>query len=208
MLGTMIGVGGGVWNIYDSNKKEKKEQEINAMIQKMVEDDNNLQEDVRSELSKFEILDHTEKHKYMEALFVIAKGWGASVLSFGPLDAKNLVLECLSPVVTRFTGIEFKPILEAVAKNAPILIAQGTKEVADAQLRATVETASKELGHPRANIVGEITTGLGVISCVWDAYQISQAWEGSKEGAQTKLGIALRRIASQLENQMLNRSGG
>jgi len=191
-IGFVTGIAGGVWNILGSNEKEKKEQEIKAMIQKVIEDDNNLQEDVRTEMNKFEMLDHTQKYIWGEALLAVAKGWGAITLNYGPIVAGDLLLGCLSPDAMLYCSeIEMcKPLIEAAAKTTPSLFGtRGTKAESD-------------------KLVGGITLGLGVISCAWDTYQISIALDGSKEGAKTKLGIALRRIASQLEKQMLNRSGG
>ena len=53
--------------------------------------------------------------------------------------------------------------------------------------------------------VANVVAGLGIISCVWDGYQITQAWEGSRMGAETKLGEALRRI---VEDDSKIREGG
>ena len=48
--------------------------------------------------------------------------------------------------------------------------------------------------------IGSITVGIGVVSCVWDGYQISKALDGSMDGATTKLGEALRRIVREEYN--------
>ena len=47
------------------------------------------------------------------------------------------------------------------------------------------------------NWVGGINAGLQVISCAFDVYQFSQAWEGSNKGATTALAEKLRRIVKE-----------
>jgi len=83
--------------------------------------------------------------------------------------------------------------------------AQLRQLLSSAQL-SSAQTAGQTAGEKWAGSA-EIGIGIGVISCVWDTFQISEAWDGSKKGAQTDLGIALRSIASQREDQKLNRSG-
>ena len=81
--------------------------------------------------------------------------------------------------------------------NEPL---KAAAEVAKKAAAEVVEEVAAEVAKEAArinNIVGSVTVGLGAISCAWDGYQIYDAWEGSKEGAKTALGEALRRIVNE-----------
>lgn len=69
---------------------------------------------------------------------------------------------------------------------------EGAAALADDAAKAIAAETAK-----MAKIVGGITIGLGAISCIWDVCQIAGAWQGTT--TKTKLGEALKRIASQLE---------
>ena len=252
-LGAVVGVGGGVWNFLGSQKKDKMEQAILKQITDIVEEDKLVQEEVRTQMARFQILDDTQRNAAGEQIMAIIRGWGGVALNFGPDAALNVLLICLVPLSTFFTGIPVvMAALGAIGQGGQAVVQSITKEVADDVLRAAVEKAGKTLPNnwtrkyivdnalgelskrggktyvsltaegvkeladdaalvvakEAANIskiVGGITAGMGVISCVWDGYQISQAWQGSKEGSETKLGEALRRIAKE-ESKIRNRA--
>ena len=246
VVGTAVGVAGGLWNFTGADKKSKKEKEILQMIKDLVEEDNVLQEKIRTEISKFETLDDTKRTIVGEQILTIMRGYGSVALAFGPQAAMGALAAALVPMAPLFTGIPVvMAFLGVVAQGGQAWLTQGALEMADEGVRNAVEKAAKHVPDTwtkktiienaygniinrggkqfvqlteegakaladeaataiaaetarLAKIVGGITIGLGAISCVWDAYQITEAWDGSKKGATTKLGEALRRIASQL----------
>ena len=77
------------------------------------------------------------------------------------------------------------------------LTEEGAKALADEAAAAVAKEAARV-----SQIVGGVTVGLGALSCIWDIYQISKARKGSKAGATTELGEALRRIVKELKKSM------
>jgi len=258
-IGCVTGVAGGLWNISVGKKKKKIEQDIMEMIKEVIKGDKFLQEDVRKEMIKFDILDSTDRDIMGERLLTILRGWGAGTLAdLGPVAAADKVCSRLTPLMPLFAKIDIlTPLLEAAAKQAPKWFSNAADEAAKQKLRTFLEKTSKQVpeGWTKkyiidnalgeiiknhngvevavklseegtlqfanevtetmlaetvkfAKYVGGVTAGLGAISCIWDAKQISEAWDGSKEGAKTMFGEALRRIASELENRMSNSTGG
>lgn len=249
-LGSITGVCGGIWNFMGSQKKTEKEKEILTEITDMIKEDQNLQEDVRSEMNKYEILDDTKKYAVGEQIFVILKGWGCVYQYLGPEAAFFALAGALGPIGTFFTEI---PVVMAFIATARIGVTEyfaiGAKEVGDEVIQDAVKNAgkvlpkdwtsafiqknaygeivkrhgknmvklsgkgadafteevSKEIASQQkyvSHLVGGITVGIGAISCIWDIKQLSEAWNPSKEGHKTKLGIALRRIAEKTETSM------
>lgn len=249
-LGSITGVCGLIWNFMGTKKKAEKEKEILNKIMEIVKEDKVLQEEVRSEMSKYEILNDTKRYAVGEQILVILKGWGCVYQSLGPQAAFMALTGALGPIAMLFTEI---PVVMAFLGNAGIGVkeyfAKGAMEVGDEVIRNAVENAGKTLPKDwtRAVImenaygeivkrhgnfwvklsaegadalaeevtkeiasqakyvsqwVGGMTAGLGAIFCIWDIYQISEAWDASKEGYKTKLGIVLRRIAGEIETSM------
>jgi len=257
IVGTAVGIAGGIWNFTGHMKKGEAEEKIIKMIKDLVQDDLSLQEDIRHEVDNFLNLDDTEKHIVGEQIFVIMKMYGAFALGYGPLRAMQGLTACMIPLAGFFTGIPtVMAFLGLAAQGVQETLSSGAKEMADETIRTAVENAAKRLPNnwtkkfivenaygvissnsagktvvkltkegaqqfaddvaiavaaeatKWAKIVGGVTIGLGAIGCVWDVYQISSSWKGSRSGAQTKLGVALRRIASELEMRRSTNSRG
>jgi len=246
VIGTMIGVSGGLWNYMGSIKKNKEEQKILKTLETILNEDRLLQEQVRHEITKYNILGNTERDAVGEQILIILKGWCPVYQCLGPEVAFMELTGALPPVAVFFTGIPaVMTFLGAAGTGLSQYFAEGAKEMADEAIWNAVEKAGKtlpnnwtkryiienaygeiikrnggtiakegaevvaddvavaeEIAKQAKSIsqwVGGITAGLGAIFCIWDAYQIHEAWGPSKKGYKTLLGEALRRIATEIE---------
>lgn len=251
VIGTMVGVSGGLWNYMGSIKKNKEEQKILKTLETILDEDRVLQEEVRHELAKYNILGNAERDAVGEQILIILKGWCPVYQCLGPEVAFMELTGALPPVAIFFTGIPtVMTFLGAAGTGLSQYFVAGTKEVVDEAIWNAVEKAGSTLPNNwtkryiienaygeivKRNVgiiakegseivaddvavaeqlaiqaksisqwVGGITAGLGAIFCVWDAYQIHEAWGPSKKGYKTLLGEVLRRIATEIKPSMNN----
>ena len=104
-LGAVVGAGGAGWNVLESKKKEEKEKSLKEQIKQIIfEEDKVLQEKVRHQIERFEILDETKRYATGEQIKGIIRLWGGVTLNVGPNPAITLAA-ALVPLSTLFTGI-------------------------------------------------------------------------------------------------------
>ena len=108
-LGAVVGAGGAGWNVLESKKKEEKEKSLKEQIKQIIfEEDKVLQEKVRHQIERFEILDETKRYATGEQIKGIIRLWGGVTLNVGPNPAITLAA-ALVPLSTLFTGIRYFP---------------------------------------------------------------------------------------------------
>lgn len=211
-IGFAMSAGGSAWNFLGSSDQTKTENEIIERIKKICREDDEIQEDIRHEVAKFEMLDDNERYKIGEATFAVLKGFGGVAFYSGPENAIQAMKFSMPPIKQLLKGVPgLVVLLGSYVKTAAISFTgkskEGFDEATEGHAATQVEGKALEQGLFKEKDLKELMVGVAVIGCIWDAYHIQDAWGKSKDESKTTLGEALRRIARELERGPSNVDG-